>query len=124
MDLGTDVSPDDDKLYGVEAFDTGSNFPVLSPDGKYIAYFRGNYTSWEVVIADVSPLLDGSGTAEIATVGLPGSTEDIECWRKPEKLSWLPLEAGPKLVASLSPCRGGVPADYSIYVVDLDGRLP
>jgi hypothetical protein len=124
MDLGTDISTDDDRLYGVESFATGSNFPVLSPDGRYVAYFRGRYTSWEVVIADVSPLLEGSGHAEIVSVGLPGSTEDIECWRKPEKLSWLPLEAGPKLVASLSPCRGGGPADYSIYVVDLDGRLP
>jgi hypothetical protein len=124
MDLGVDISPDDDRLYGVEPFNTGSNFPVLSPDSKYIAYFRGSYTSWEIVIADVSPLLEGSGDAEITTVGLPGSTEDIECWRKPEKISWLPLEDEYKLVASLSPCRGGESADFSIYVVDLADRLP
>jgi hypothetical protein len=124
MDLGTDVSTDDDRIYRVQAFDTGSNFPVLSPDGRYVAYFRGIYTSWELVVADILPLLEGSGDAVLTAVGLPGSTEDIECWRKPEKLCWLPPEAGHKLVVSLSPCRGGGPADYSIYVVDLDGRLP
>jgi hypothetical protein len=96
----------------------------LSPDSKYVAYFRGSYTSWEIVVADVSMLVSGTGDAELARVGLPGSTEDIECWRKPEKLSWLPLEAGRKIVASLSPCRGGEPADYSIYIADLEDHLP
>lgn len=123
MDLGDDISTEDDRLYHVEPFAAGSNFPVLSPDGKYIAYFRGNYTAWEIVIADVTPLLEGSGEAELIRVGLPGSNEDIECWRKPEGLSWLPLEAGRKLVAALSPCRGGDPSEYSIYVADLDSRL-
>ncbi len=124
IDLGDDISTEDDRLFGVESFNTGSNSPVLSPDSKYIAYFRGNYTSWEIVVADVSMLVDGTGDAELARVGLPGSTEDIECWRKPEKLSWLPLEAGRKIVASLSPCRGGEPADYSIYIADLEDHLP
>lgn len=124
MDLGTGISTEDDRLFAVEFLNTGSNFPVLSPDNKYLAYFKGRYTSWEIVVADVSMLLNGTGDPELARVGLPSSSEDIECWRKPEKLCWLPLEAGRKIVASLSPCRGGEPADYSIYVADLEGRLP
>jgi hypothetical protein len=99
------------------------NLPVLSPDGRYVAYYRGEYTSWEVVVADIEPLLSGSGPAVLTVVGLPGSSEDVECWRKPEKITWLPVQDSRRILLSLSPCRGGTPEQYHLWEADLSGFL-
>jgi hypothetical protein len=123
IDMGTDPGISDDKVYLVDGASRGANYPVLSPDGKYVAYFRGDYTSWEIVVADVSGLVAGSGNAVLHVVGLPGSSEDFECWRKPGKVSWVPLQDDMKIAVSLSPCRGGAEDDYGIWVADLSRFL-
>jgi hypothetical protein len=123
VDLGSDPGIDDDRVYLVDGTSRGSNYPVLSPDGNYVAYLRGEYTSWEVVIADVSPLVAGSGEAVLNVVGLPGSSEDFECWRKPGKISWLPMQDDMKIAVSLSPCRGGDEDDFGIWVADVSRFL-
>jgi hypothetical protein len=123
VDMGTDPGIDDDLVYLVDGTSRGSNYPVLSPDGNYVAYLRGEYTSWEIVVADVSPLISGSGEAVLHVVGLPGSSEDFECWRKPGKISWLPLQDDMKIAVSLSPCRGGGEDDFGIWVADLSRFL-
>jgi hypothetical protein len=119
VDLGSDPAIDDDRVYLVDGTSRGSNYPVLSPDGTYVAYTRGEYISWEIVVADVSPLLSGSGEAVLHVIGLPGSADDFECWRKPGKISWLPMQDGMKIAVSLSPCRGGGEEDFGIWVADL-----
>jgi hypothetical protein len=123
IDMGTDPGIEDDRVYLVDGTSQGANYPVLSPDGNYIAYFRGEYTSWEIVIADITPLIAGSGQAVLHVVGLPGSSEDIECWRKPDKISWLPLQDDSKIAVSLSPCRGGEDDDLRIWVADVSRFL-
>lgn len=119
VDTGGTPDVSDDLMYQLDPGSRGANSPVLSHDGNYVAYFRGEYTSWEIVVADVSGLLSGTGDPDLHIVGLPGSTEDFECWRKPEKISWLPTQDGAKIVVSLSPCRGGLPDDFRIWVADL-----
>jgi hypothetical protein len=119
IDMGDDADIADDELFLVQPFTDGANFPVLSPDSKYVVYLRGDYTYWELVVAEVSGLVAGSGQAVLTSVGLPGSTADFECWRKPEKISWLPLSEGRKIVVSLSPCKGGQSDDCGIWVADL-----
>jgi len=123
VDMGSDPGIDDDSVYLVDGSSRGANYPVLSPDGKYVAYFRGEYTAWEIVVADVSALVARSGNAVLHVVGLPGSSEDFECWRKPGKISWLPVQDDRKIVVSLSPCRGGDVDDYGIWVADLSRFL-
>jgi hypothetical protein len=123
VDVGEETGIEDDRVYLVDDSPVGAYYPVLSPDGNYLAYFRGEYTSWEVVIADISGLISGSGEAVLHVVGLPGSTEDFECWRKPEKISWVPGEGGTEIVVSLSPCRGGAPSDFGIWVADISRFL-
>jgi hypothetical protein len=119
VDTGDDAGIADDHMYLVDGTSRGASYPVISPDGKYVAYFRGTYTSWEIVIADISGLLSGTGNAVLTTVGLPGSSEEIECWREPEKISWVPMQDGAKIVVSLSPCRGGNPDETGIWIADL-----
>ena len=123
VDMGNDPDIADDRVYLVDGTSRGTNYPVLSPDGNYVAYFRGEYTSWEVVVADVSALVSGSGEAVLHVVGLPGSSEDFECWRKPGKISWLPLQDDMKIAVSLSPCRGGEEDAFGIWVADISRFL-
>lgn len=123
VDMGDDPEIGDDQVYLVDGTSRGCNYPVLSPDGNYVAYFRGEYTSWEIVVADVSGLVTGSGEAVLHVVGLPGSSEDFECWRKPGKISWLPLQDDMKIAVSLSPCRGGEEDDFGIWVADISRFL-
>jgi hypothetical protein len=119
VDMGGDPDIGDDRVYVVDATSRGANYPVLSPDGNYVAYFRGEYTSWEIVVADISALVSGSGEAVLHVIGLPGSSEDFECWRKPGKISWLPVQDDMKIAVSLSPCRGGEEDDFGIWVADI-----
>jgi hypothetical protein len=68
-----------------------------------------------------------AGTAAIETrvIGLPGSAEDIECYRFPERVSWVYDGTGTKVVASLSVCRGGdLAEDYEVWIGDLSDLLP
>jgi hypothetical protein len=125
LDMGENLDLADDVVYLVGGTDLGISAPVLSPDGKYIAYFRGGGTAWELVVADITALVEGSGSATEVRIGLPGSSESFECWRKPEALSWRPLSAGRKVVASMSICRGGeLETDYEIWEGDLSSFLP
>ena len=122
LDAGESSGTDDDKMYLVDWADVGLYYPVLSADGKYLAYVRGEGTSWDVVVRDVSGIASGTiGSRRV--IGLPGSTEDIECWRGIGRISWLPTEAGRKLAASLSVCRGAAPEDYEVWIADLSGFL-
>jgi hypothetical protein len=123
VDTGEDPGTADDRMLRVDPGSPGANFPVLSPDGRYVAYFRGEYINWEIVIADVSGLIAGTGDPVYHIVGLPGSGEDFECWRKPEKISWLPMQDQIRIVVSLSPCRGGTAADMGIWTADVSEFL-
>jgi hypothetical protein len=123
VDTGEDAGIADDRMLRVDPGSPGANYPVISPDGNYVAYFRGEYTSWEIVIADVSGLIAGTGAPIYHVVGLPGSGEDFECWRKPEKISWVPVQNEARIVVSLSPCRGGAPEAMGIWVADVSQFL-
>jgi hypothetical protein len=116
--LGADPGTDDDELFVVSSSSQGLFHPTLSPDGRYIAYVRGAGASWEVVVSDISALPSGGGLSSVR-IGLPGSSEDIECWREVEKISWMASDTQRKLVASLSPCRGGSPDESEIWIADL-----
>jgi hypothetical protein len=122
LDAGEEPGTDDDKMYFVDGADVGLYYPTLSADGKYLAYVRGEGTSWDVVVRDVSGIASGTiGPRRV--IGLPGSKEDIECWRGIERISWLPTGAGRKLAASISVCRGGSPEQYEVWIADLSGFL-
>ncbi len=97
--------------------------PALSPDGNYIAFIEGSGTSRHILVADISNLLSG-GTVTTVMVGLPGSSEDIECFRIPERIQWYPDPTERKIVASLSTCRGGaIPGDYHVWIGDLSSFI-
>jgi hypothetical protein len=117
-DLGSDPGTEDDEFFVVETSSQGLFYPTLSPDGRYVAYIRGALASWELVVSDISALMSGGGATSIR-IGLPGSSEDIECWREIEKISWMASGTERKVVASLSPCRGASPDEFDIWVADL-----
>lgn len=123
MDLGNDLETGDDKIYLLEMANQEIYYPVLSPDSKYVAYIRGSEVAWDVVITDISGLASGAGVGRSVVIGLPGSSEDIECWRKIEKISWLPAGSERAIVASMSLCRGGSLADYEVWIADLSRHL-
>ncbi|MFH1312156.1 MAG: hypothetical protein ABIJ00_02915 [Candidatus Eisenbacteria bacterium] len=122
VDLGDQPGTDDDETYLVDSAEEGLYYPTLSPDGKYLAYIRGGGSSWDVVVRDVSMIASGVVGNRIV-IGLPGSSEDIECWREIEKISWLPTEAGRKIAASISVCRGGTLEEYSAWIGNLSRFL-
>jgi hypothetical protein len=109
-------------MYLIDVADVGLYYPTLSGDGKYVAYVRGDGASWDVVVRDVSSIASGAVGRRVV-IGLPGSTEDIECWRAVEKISWLPTGAGRKIAASISVCRSGTPEQYEVWIADLSGFL-
>jgi hypothetical protein len=122
VDLGNEPGTADDKLYGIDFAEEGLYYPTMSPDGKYLAYIRGEGSSWDVVVRDVSEIASGVVGNRIV-IGLPGSSEDIECWREIEKISWFPTEAGRKIAASISVCRGGTLEEYTVWIGNLSGFL-
>ncbi len=125
MDLGDTAVVDDDRVYFVYHADVGLYYPVLSPDGKYIAYIVGSGDTWNIGVSDISGLVSGDGVVNTVMIGLPGSDEDIECWREIEKISWFPTEPGRRrIVASISPCRGGSPGTNEVWIADLSQFLP
>jgi Tol biopolymer transport system component len=121
-DLGDQPESTDDMMYLVDWDEEGLYYPALSPDGKYLAYIRGEGSSWDIIIRDVSEIASGTIGRRIV-LGLPGSSEDIECWREIEKISWLPTDAGRKIAASISVCRGGTIDEYTVWIGNLNGFL-
>jgi hypothetical protein len=120
VDLNGDLGPEDDHLYLIDSAAVTISYPALSPDSKYVAYIRGEDTSRQLVISDVSGLLAGTGEVNRIVIGFPGSSEDIECWRMPERVSWFPSAEERKVIASLSVCRGGnVADDFEVWIGDL-----
>lgn len=98
--------------------------PAISPDGKYVAYIRGQGSLREIIVSDVSGLLAGGSEPQAIAIGMPGSLEDIECWRIPERVTWLPGTDGRRIVASFSVCRGGARNDYEVWIADLSRFTP
>jgi len=121
VDLGTSPDTDDDRIYQLATSSVTIQYPVLSPDGHYVAYIEGERSQWSIVVLDISQV--GSGVLPRYAVGLPGSNEDIECWRNVEKLSWILGEGRVGLAVSISPCRGGLPDDLEVWIADLSDIL-
>ncbi len=118
IDLGSETGISDDRIYLLDTSPYTIQYPVLSPDGRFVAYAEGQGSTWNIVVVDISQVGSG-GTLPRYVVGLPGSSEDIECWREVEKVSWIMEPGKIKIVASLSPCRGGLPEDLRVWVADV-----
>lgn len=120
------VDVDTEGLYDIEhAADPISN-PAVSPDGRYVAYIRGQGATRQLVISgDVRDFIAGTGSLQTTVIGLPGSAEDIECYRFPERVSWVYGESqSDRIVASLSVCRGGdLTEDYEVWIADISDFL-
>jgi hypothetical protein len=114
----------DASVYLVASSNQVISQPAISPDGKYVAYLRGQGKSREIIVSDVSGLLAGGGEPEGLVIGMPGSLEDIECWRIPERVTWLPGTDGRRILASFSVCRGGARTDFEVWIADLDRFIP
>ena len=119
-DLGNSVVTSDDLI----SLAVGSEFtisePSVSPDGRYVAFIVGEDRAREIVVADISGLLTGGTDVPTVEIGMPGSNEDVECWRIPERVVWLPTESGRKLVASLSICgSASVPDEFEVWIADI-----
>lgn len=114
------VDVDTEAIYLIAESETPISNPALSPDSRYIAYVRGEGATRQLVVSyDILAFIEGTGQIQTTVIGLPGSPEDIECYRFPERVSWVYPE-GLKVVASLSVCRGGaLPDDYEIWEADL-----
>jgi hypothetical protein len=114
----------DQRLYRVDASATPISEPALSPDGRYVAYIVGLEKSRQILVADVADLLEGTGAVRTVVVGMPGDSGDLECWRIPERVTWMPASAGRKIVASISKCgTAEVPTDYEIWIADVSGFI-
>jgi hypothetical protein len=98
--------------------------PAISPDGKYVVYLKGQGKSRQIIVSDVSGLLGGGGEPEGLVIGMPGSSEEIECWRIPERVTWLPGTGGRRIIASFSACRGGARTDFEVWIADVDRFIP
>jgi len=98
--------------------------PSLSPDGRYVAYIMGEGRGRRILVSDVSGLFAGGVVGQPVVIGMPGSPDETECWRIPERVEWLPSATERKIVVSLSVCRGGaVPDDFETWVADLSRFL-
>ena len=98
---------------------------LYSDDGKYVAYVVGEGASRQLKVSgDLHAFKAGTEAIQTQVIGLPGSSEDIECYRFPERVSWIHAGTERKVVASLSVCRGGdLTKDYEIWIGDLDRFL-
>lgn len=120
MEFDPAMAAADQKLYRVAASATPISEPALSPDGRYLAYIAGLEASRQIVVADVADLLQGTGPARTMVIGMPGDSGDLECWRIPERVAWMPASAGLKIVASISKCgTAEIPVDYEIWIADV-----
>ncbi len=117
------VDVDTEALYLIAETETPISNPAISPDGRYIAYIVGEGATRQLVLSyDIQAFIAGTAAIQTRTIGLPGSSEDIECYRFPERVSWVyGGETERKVVASLSVCRGGdLTNDYEVWIGDLD----
>ncbi len=122
IDLGSTPETSDDRIYLLDLLPLSIQNPVLSPDGRFVACIVGAGSSWNILVVDISQI--GSGAPlQRYIVGLPGSSEDVECWREVERISWIPDPGKRQLAVSLSQCRGGMPDDFSIWIADLTDIL-
>ena len=119
------VDADTEALYLIDATDSPISNPALSPDGRYVAYIVGEAADRMLYVAgDIQAYIAGTQAIVTTRIGLPGSAEDIECYRFPERVSWVYDEPAYRLLASLSVCRSGqVLTDYEIWEADLDDFL-
>jgi hypothetical protein len=117
-DLNDLASTSDDVTYQVAGSQSAINEPAVSPDGKYVLFIRGANRSRQIVVVDVDRILAGEPNAIV--IGLPGSNDELECWRIPEEASWVPTESGRKIIASLSVCgSASVPEDFEVWIADI-----
>jgi len=124
IDMQDQTSLSDELTY--QAFSSASSLgqPAISPDGKYVAYLVGDGVNRQIGVSDLSSLTPDGPWPQPVIIGLPGSDEDVECWRIPERVEWLPAASGRKIVASISVCRGGdVAEDFEVWIADLSGFL-
>lgn len=119
-DLGDSPETDDDLIYKVGGGELTVSEPSISPDGKYVVCIVGEDRLREIVVADISGLLEGGDSVPSVVIGMPGSDEDLECWRIPERVAWLPAASGRKLIASLSVCgSASVPDEFEVWIADV-----
>jgi hypothetical protein len=114
------VDVDSEQLYLIAESETPISGPALSPDGRHVAYLRGDGAARQLVVSgDIQAFMAGTAPIRNTVIGLPGSAEDIECYRFPERVCWV-YSGVARLVASLSICRGGtLPDDYEIWEADI-----
>jgi hypothetical protein len=119
-DLGNSALTGDDVISRAAGSEFTISGPSVSPDGKYVAFIVGESRTREIVVADISGLLAGGTDVPVVEIGMPGSDADVECWRIPERVAWLPTESGRKLIASLSVCgSAAVPDEFEVWIADV-----
>jgi hypothetical protein len=124
IDLADEASSDDDRTLQVAATASVVCQPSLSSDGKYVAYITGAGRERRIMVCDVSGLVAGGPASDPIVIGMPGSFDQTECWRLPERVEWFPGTTQRKLMVSLSKCRGGsVEDDFEAWVADLSRFL-
>jgi hypothetical protein len=119
------VDADTEALYLIAEAESPISNPALSPDGRYIAFIVGESATRALVVAGyVQEFIAGTHAIEMQVIGLPGSPEDIECYRFPERVSWVYDEGNWRLLASLSVCRDGqLLEDYEVWEANLNTFL-
>ena len=119
------VDVDTEELYLIAETETPISNPAISPDGRFIAYVVGEGEARNLYVSgDIQEFMAGIAAIETDVIGLPGSAEDIECYRFPERVSWVYSDGEYKVVASLSICRGGdLTKDYEVWIAELDRFL-
>jgi hypothetical protein len=119
------VDVDTEALYLIAETETPISNPAISPDGRYIAYVVGESATRQLVVAgDLQAFIAGTQAIQTQVIGLPGSPEDIECYRFPERVSWVYDEVNWRLLASLSVCRDGqLLQDYEVWEANLNSFL-
>ncbi len=118
IDLGSVSSVNDDVISLIDDSSVPIQNPVITSDGRFIAYLKGYGYNCSVMVADLWDIANGN--IRKWTVGLPGTSGDFECWRLVESLAWIETGSGLKLLATLSPCGGGDVDSYGIWIADVD----
>gem|GEM_PF-2454218 len=114
------VDVDTDALYLIAQARSPISSPALSPDGRYVAYIRGEGRTRELVVSwDVQAYIAGTAAIQTRVIALPaGAPLDLECYRIPERVSWINT-AGPepRVLVSMSVCGGGdLNSDFEVWI--------